>query len=224
MSVLAPFGGGMIDSYLGRTMTFSEYLASSFDQELIAAIRRHRLVLLLGPPIAALLFYAINPDLPGMYVSKAYVRLDRASAESLAEERTYSVIVDRFLGELPVMKEKSTISRLYHLKTFMELVDVEPPESTANRRLYRLEMTHRDPVVAQSINRQMLERWLVIYPAFDWSNIIIAPPDLPTRTARPDTMLAALSAGIATLGVLLFLAAWKPLFRGFREWRYGLRF
>ena len=36
----------MIDNYLGRTTTFSEYLASSFDQELIAAIRRHRRILL----------------------------------------------------------------------------------------------------------------------------------------------------------------------------------
>jgi hypothetical protein len=37
-------------------MTFSKYLASSFDQKLIAAICRHYLVLLLGPIIAALLF------------------------------------------------------------------------------------------------------------------------------------------------------------------------
>jgi hypothetical protein len=78
-------------------MTFSEYLASSFDQELIAAIRRHRLVLLLGPLIAALLFYAIKPNLPGTYVSKAYVRLDAARAESLALARTDPDIADRFL-------------------------------------------------------------------------------------------------------------------------------
>lgn len=97
------------------------------------------------------------------------------------------------------MKEKSVTSRLYHLKTFMELVDAEPPGSTAERRLYRLEMTDKDPIVAQSINRQMLERWLAIHPGYDWSNIIIAPPDLPAATARPDRALAALFAGIATL-------------------------
>jgi hypothetical protein len=102
---------------------------------------------------------------------------------------------------------------LYHLKTFMELVDAEPPGSTAERRLYRLEMTDKDPIVAQSINQQMLERWLAIHPGYDWSNIIIAPPDLPAATARPNTVRAALFAGIATLGVLLLLAAWTPLFR-----------
>jgi hypothetical protein len=65
-------------------MTFSEYAASPFDQSLIAAIRRHYRALLLGPIIAALLFYFLNPELPGMHVSKAYVRLDRANAESLS--------------------------------------------------------------------------------------------------------------------------------------------
>ncbi len=87
-------------------MTFSEYLASSFDPELIAAMRRHRLVLLLGPIIAALLFYAINPEFPGTSVSKAYVRLDAARAESLALERTDPDIADQLLRWHPRHERK----------------------------------------------------------------------------------------------------------------------
>jgi hypothetical protein len=109
----------MIDDYAGRTKVFSDYLASSFDQELMAVIRRHRRVLLFGPLIAALLFYAINPDLPGTYVSKAYVRLDRDRTESLVLQRFNPVVADRLLGPHP------DASRLYHLNTFMELVDAE---------------------------------------------------------------------------------------------------
>jgi hypothetical protein len=83
-------------------------------------------------------------------------------------------------------------------------------------------MTDKDPVVAQSINRQMLEHWLAIHPDFDWSNIIIAPPDVPTTIARRSTTLAALFAGIATLGVLLLLAAWTPLFHTIKAMRLNL--
>ena len=179
-------------------MTFSEYLASSFDQSLIAAIRRHYPVLLLGPIIVALLFYALSPELPGMYVSKAYVRLDRANAESLSQERTNRAVA------------------------LAQLVDAEPPGSTATERLYRLEMTHKDPAVAQSINRQMLEGWLANHPSLDRSIIVVTPPDLPTRPARMSSALAAVFAGIAAAAVLLFVAGWKPLFRSLREWRYGL--
>jgi hypothetical protein len=186
-------------------MTFSEYFASSFDQSLIAAIRRHYLALLLGPIIAALLFYALNPELPGMYVSKAYVRLDRANAESLSLERTNRAVANLVLGGLP------------------QLVDAEPPGSTATERLYRLEMTHKDPAVAQSINRQMLEGWLANHPSFDRSSIVVASPDLPTRTAGMSRALAAMFAGIAAAAVLFFVAGWKPLFRSLREWSYGLQ-
>jgi hypothetical protein len=105
---------------------------------------------------------------------------------------------------------------------FMELVDAEAPGSTATERLYRLEMTHKDPAVAQSINRQMLEGWLANHPSFDRSIIVVAPPDLPTRTARRSRALAAVFAGIAAAAVLLFVAGWKPLFRSLRAWRYGL--
>jgi hypothetical protein len=116
-------------------MTFSEYLATSFDQGLMAAIRRHGLVLLLGPMAVALLFYAVNPNLPGMYVSKAYLRLDGASAELLARERTNPLVADQLLGGLPETNEKTTTTRLYYLLTFMELVDAglrEIPPSSGN--------------------------------------------------------------------------------------------
>jgi hypothetical protein len=199
-------------------MTFSEYLASSFDQSLIAAIRRHYPVLLLGPIIVALLFYALSPELPGMYVSKAYVRLDRANAESLSLERTNRAVANLPLGGLPEIKAKSDSNRAFHLMSSMELVDAEPPGSTATERLFRLEMTHKDPAVAQSINRQMLEGWLANHPGLDRSVIVVAAPDLPTRTARMSSALAAVFAGIASAAVLLFVAGWKPLFRSLREW------
>src|SRR4051812_43023433 len=60
---------------------------SLFDRETIAAVRRRFWLLLLGPVVAALAVYAINPDLPGMYVSTAYLRLDPATAESLLVQR-----------------------------------------------------------------------------------------------------------------------------------------
>jgi hypothetical protein len=106
--------------------------------------------------------------------------------------------------------------------SFVELVDAEPPGSTATERLYRLEVTHKDPAVAQSINREMLEGWLANRPSLDRSAIVVAPPDLPTRPARMSRALAAVFAGIAAAAVLLFVAGWKPLFRSLREWRYGL--
>jgi hypothetical protein len=202
-------------------MTYSEYLASSFDQRLIAAIRRHTPVLLLGPIIAGLLFYAINPDLPGMYVSKAYLRFDRARADSLALYRTNPFLADLFLGGLPETGAKNTTARVFFLMNFMDVIDAEPPGSTATERLFRLEMTHKDAAVAQSINRQMLEYWFAAFPEVDRS-VIVAAPDLPARTARPNRALAAILAGTAAAVVLLFVAGWKHLFRGFREWRYGL--
>jgi hypothetical protein len=84
-------------------------------------------------------------------------------------------------------------------------------------------MTHKDPAVAQSINRQMLEGWLANHPSFDRSSIVVAPPDLPTRTAGMSRALAAMFAGIAAAAVLFFVAGWKPLFRSLREWGYGLQ-
>ena len=157
-----------------------------------------------------------------MYVSKAYVRLDRANAESLSLERTKLAVANLLLGGLPEIKEKSDSTRAFHLTSFMELVDAEPPGSTATERLYRLEMTHKVAAVAQSINRQMLESWLANHPSLDRSIIVVAPPDLPTRPARMSSALAAVFAGIAAAVVLLFVAGWKPLFRSLREWRYGL--
>jgi hypothetical protein len=74
-----------------------------------------------------------------------------------------------------------------------------------------------EPAVAQSINRQVLEAWLANRPSFDRSVIVVAPPDLPTRTARISRALAAVFAGIAAAAVLLFVAGWKPLFRSLRE-------
>jgi hypothetical protein len=42
-------------------------------------------------------------------------------------------------------------------------------------------MTHKDPVVAQSVNRQMLEGWLAKHPSLDRSIIFIAVPTFLRR-------------------------------------------
>jgi hypothetical protein len=68
----------------------------------------------------------------------------------------------------------------------------------------------------------MLEGWPAKHPSLDRSIIVVAPPDLPTKTARTSRALAAVFVGIAAAAVLLFVAGWKPLFRSLREWRYGL--
>ena len=190
---------------------------SPFDREMIAAVRRRWWVVLLGPIVAAVAVYAINPDLPGTYVSTAYLRLDPATAESLSIQRKNPSLADLFFGNLPETSSKGNVARIKLLSTFMSLTEVEPSGSGDAPRLYRLEMIYKDPVVAQSINREMLVQWLKIYPSVDRS-VIVAPPDLPTAKARSSRIRTAIFAGIAAVPLLLFLVTSGTLFRG-RRWR-----
>ena len=189
-----------------------------FDREVIAALRRRYWLLLLGPIVAALAVYAINPDLPGMYASRAYLRLDPATAESLSNQRRNPALADKLFGALPETGHKSTAARVEFLSTFMNLTPVEPSGSGEAARLYRLEMIYRDPVIAQSINREMLHHWLTVFPSLDRS-VIVAAPDLPAAKLRSSRIRTAIFAGIAAVPLLLFLVTAGPLFRGRRPAR-----
>jgi hypothetical protein len=50
-----------------------------------------------------------------LYVSKAYVRLNRANAELLSLERTNPAVADLLLGGPPEIEEKSTPPVLFIL-------------------------------------------------------------------------------------------------------------
>ncbi len=183
-----------------------------FDREMITALRRRYPLLLLGPIVAALAVYAINPDLPGMYASRAYLRLDPATAESLSNQRRNPALADRLFGALAETSHKSNAARVEFLSTFMSLAEVGPSGSGEAVRLYRLEMIYSDPVIAQSINREMLDHWLAVFPSLDRS-VIVAAPDLPAAKLRSSRIRTAIFAGIAAVPLLLFLVTAGPLLR-----------
>jgi hypothetical protein len=180
-----------------------------FDPDFVKSIRRCGLFVLAGAIVAALTFYAIAPGLPGNYTSVALLRLDRTMAEALSIQRTNPRLADKFLSGFPEYGA-TTYARVQHLLTYMRLVAVDPLSDDSGPRLFRLEAIDKDPAVAQSIDRQMIDEWLAITPSLNRS-VIIAAPGQATKPSNRIQNAALAGSGAAAL--LLLLVGCRTLYR-----------
>ena len=160
-----------------------------FSQELVMAVAHHYWVLLIGPILVGLLAYAIASAVPGKYTSTAYLRIDRSMARSLEAIMTAPAEADKILSKYPETGS-STEARVRYLYDNLWLTDIEPQGDRQTVRLFRLDIAHWDPQVAQAINTQLIEAWL---------NTTLPPPseraNLEAELERNKTA-AALNTGL----------------------------
>jgi hypothetical protein len=179
-----------------------------FDSELIGAVRRWYLPLLFGPLLATIATYAIDPNLPGLYTSAAYLRLDTAAAQSLS-----LWINPWFGGRAPERDQLAAANARMHHHMSLLAIDAKDNMKPA---LFRLEMVDREPAVAQSINRSMLGQWLATAAPPVGPGVVIAGPDLPGEKSGSGRTAVAVFTGITVIPLLLILAMVEPVVRRHR--------
>ena len=130
-----------------------------FSQELVMAVAHHYWLLLLGPILVGLIAYAIASAVPGKYTSTAYLRIDRAMARSLEAIMTSPAEADKILSKYPETGS-STEARVRYIYDNLWLTDIEPQGDRQTIRLFRLDIAHWDPKVAQAINSQLIDAWM----------------------------------------------------------------
>lgn len=130
-----------------------------FSQELVMAVAHHYWLLLIGPILVGLVAYAIASAVPGKYTSTAYLRIDRAMARSLEAIMTSPAEADKILSKYPETGS-NTEARVRYLYDNLWLTDVEPQGDRQTIRLFRLDIAHWDPKVAQAINGQLIDAWM----------------------------------------------------------------
>jgi hypothetical protein len=182
--------------------TLSERMA---EVDALAAMRRYLWALLIAPPLVGAIFYAINPDLPGPYVSRATLRMDAKTAASLDIERTNPRLADLFYKNDPAAGRDTEARTRWLFSSVM----VRPVDRNAEGadRLYALTVLDMDRKAAQSIAQTFLSEWLrVTHPPVNPASII-EPPDLPTVKVRASrsaaAFIAAVAAGVIVLGLAL---------------------
>jgi hypothetical protein len=130
-----------------------------FSQDLVAIFIRHYRLLLLGPLLVALTAYGIAMAMPGKYVSVAFLRTDRVGARSMETLVTSPAIGDKVLSKYPGTGATPEERVRFLAKHFL-MTDIEPLADRASVRLFRVEMAHSEPAVAQAINADLIDAWL----------------------------------------------------------------
>jgi hypothetical protein len=130
-----------------------------FNQEMVTAIARHFPLLLIGPLLVALLVYLLAQTIPVEYKSISVLRIDRTAARSLETLVTTPGVANEVLSKYAGTGD-SPESRARFLSRRLRLIDPEPVTDFPGERLFRLEVTHADPRIAQTIASDVIEAWL----------------------------------------------------------------
>jgi len=159
-------------------MTFSEYLASSFDQSLIAAIRRHYLALLLGRSLSRCRFTLSTRNCRGCMSARLRCGWTARTRNRYRWKRTNRAVANLLLGGLPEIKEKKRLHpdfspyELYGTRRLPSRREVPPPNGYIASK-----WTHKDTrrcTVDQSTNAGSLA-WQTIQ-ASTGASFVVAPP------------------------------------------------
>lgn len=129
------------------------------QQELIAIIRSHFLVLIISPLFVILATYLLLGLLPPTYTSLAYLRIDRPTARSMEAIMTSPAIADNVLSGKPGTGDTPE-SRVKYLSRNLRIFDVEPQADSNSVRLFRVGLTSEDPLAAQQINSELIDAWI----------------------------------------------------------------
>lgn len=151
-------------------------------------------------------FHLAAPEIPEPQTSTAYLRMDKKTADSLSIQRTNPSLADAFLGGLPYAGP-STAARVQHLMSFVSVIDTTPEEASPFH-LYAVQMTNKDPGLAQKVLQQMIDEWLRITPSAD-PRVVIKPPDFPPKRARQRIIMSFMVGGIMFNLVILGGMLWR---------------
>jgi hypothetical protein len=130
-----------------------------FNQEMVTIIRRYFLLLISGPIIVGITAYSVAGLVASKYTSDALLRIDRATSRSMEALVTSPGIADRVLSNFRDTGDGPE-ARVRYLQKNLTIVDLEPNADRMAPRLFRFEVTHTDPKVAQEISSQLIDAWL----------------------------------------------------------------
>jgi hypothetical protein len=123
-----------------------------------ATILEHLKLLLLGPAIAGLVAFGIASFLPKWYTSVVYLNLDETAAR-LADARMRSApVLDKVLAGIKAPQSTLEANRRFIEENRRIVVAAGDTQKTA--KLFRLECSDKDPVVAKNVCSLLIEAWL----------------------------------------------------------------
>jgi hypothetical protein len=130
-----------------------------FSQELVMAFLDHIPLMVIGPPVIAVLAYLVLVGLaPGAYTSTSILRLDRATARVMQGVMTSPIIADRVLSRYSGAPANIEGRARYVAKN-LSIVESDPGERQGDR-IYRMEFKYPDARAAQSISSDLIDAWL----------------------------------------------------------------
>ncbi len=175
----------------------------TFDQEMVSAIAQHFPLLLIGPLLVALAAYLLASPSPIEYASVSLLRIDRTAARSLQTLVTAPPVANDILARYAGAGD-SPESRARFLSQHLRLTDPEPASDHPGDRLFRLEVTHTNPRIAQAIASDVIAAWLHSLQAVS-RDLVVEAPHLPHDPVPPRARALALLYGVAAVPVFFAL-------------------
>jgi hypothetical protein len=130
-----------------------------FNQEMVSIIRHYYWLLIAGPILVGIIAYSVAGLVTSKYTSDALLRIDRATSRSMESLVTSPGIADRVLSKFRDTGDGPE-ARVRYLRKNLAIVDLDPSADRMAAHLFRLEVTHTDPKVAQEIGSQLIDAWL----------------------------------------------------------------
>jgi uncharacterized protein involved in exopolysaccharide biosynthesis len=138
----------------GADLPKDAYGFGAFVEVILANLK----LLLLGPAIAGLVAFGIASVLPKSYTSVVYLSFDEAAAR-IADARMRSThVLDKVLAGFNAPQATLEARRRYIEENRRIVVAAGDTQKTS--KLFRMEYSNGDPVVAQKVNSLLIEAWL----------------------------------------------------------------
>ena len=110
-------------------------------------------------PASGLGFLRRRCAIARQYKSVSLLRIDRARATSIEAYVTSPSVADRVLSKYEG-SGNSPESRAAFLSQHLRIIDTQHLGESPGERLFRLDVTHADPKIAQSIASDLIDVWL----------------------------------------------------------------
>jgi hypothetical protein len=131
--------------------------ATGFDA-FVAMSLEHLKLLLLGPAIAGLVAFGVVSFLPKWYTSTVYLNLDETAARQADARMRSAPVLDKVLAGIKAPQNALEANRRFIEENRRIIVAAGDAQKTA--KLFRLECSDKDPVVAKNICSFLIEAWL----------------------------------------------------------------
>jgi hypothetical protein len=145
-------GSGDHQTENDRTQTMSAF--GVFAGVILANIK----LLVFGPLVAGLVAFGVASVWPKWYTSVVYLNLDETGARMADARMRSTPVLDKVLAGFNAPRDTLEARRRFVEENRRIVVAAGDTQKTS--RLFRMEYSDRDPVVAQKVNSLFLEAWL----------------------------------------------------------------